>query len=140
MLIYWRRNLATLGKQFPLRVFLRFAANGGGIALVAVATYGLCATVLRWAPLAANLFAYLVQLALGYNIHRIYSFARSNADRASIIRYLIMSLAAFGLNSFWIWLLTGIFDLPTLTPIIPMVCVTPLMTFFVARQWVFRGR
>ncbi len=118
--------------------FLRFAINGGGVALVAVATYYMCAVLLGWAPLLANYVAYTTQLALGYQMHRLYSFRQSNINFPSMVRYLVMSVAAFGLNSLWVWLLTGRLGLASWTPIILMIAATPFMTFLVARHWVFR--
>ncbi|WP_336968247.1 GtrA family protein [Sphingobium aromaticiconvertens] len=119
--------------------FLRFAINGGGVALVAVATYCLCAIILGWAPLLANFVAYLTQLVLGYQMHRVYSFRQSDAHFPGIVRYLVMSVAAFALNSLWVWLLTGLLGWANWTPIIMMVAATPVMTFVVARHWVFRA-
>ncbi|CAD7341531.1 GtrA family protein [Sphingomonadales bacterium 56] len=119
--------------------FLRFAVNGGGVALVAVTTYYLCAVLLEWTPLLANFVAYATQLALGYQMHRLYSFGQSGASFSSMARYVVMSVAAFALNSLWVWLLTAILGLASWTPIILMVAATPIMTFLVARYWVFRA-
>lgn len=118
--------------------FLRFAFNGGGAALVAIATYYLCAAILSFEPLWANFVAYITQFAFGYQMHRAYSFRRSSPNFSSMARYLVMSIAAFALNSVWVWLLTALLGLPIWTPIVPMVAATPIMTFFVARHWVFR--
>ena len=45
---------------------------------------------------------------------------------------------AFLLNSFWVWLLYSHLDLGRGAPILPMLFVTPVMTFVLNRQWVFR--
>jgi hypothetical protein len=49
-----------------------------------------------------------------------------------------VSLISLGLNSFWVWLLTEPFRLSPAWPIVPMLFVTPLVTFTLNRQWVFR--
>jgi putative flippase GtrA len=131
MRLFWSQSCGA--------TFLRFAVNGGGVALVAVATYCLCAVLLGWAPLLANFVAYATQLALGYQMHRLYSFRQSSTNFFSMARYLVMSVAAFALNSLWVWLLTAILGLASWTPIILMVAATPIMTFLVARYWVFRA-
>lgn len=118
----------------------RFALSGGGVAIVAVFTYHICATILGIAPLVANLVAYLVQFMLGYHWHRTFSFAHGPADGAGRARYCATSLGAFGLNSLWVWILAYRLSCPPWTPIIPMVTVTPLVTFCLARYWVFPPR
>lgn len=131
--------MRALCKHFRRAAFVRFAINGGGVALVAVATYYLCAVILGWAPLLANFTAYVTQLVLGYQMHRIYSFRQGGANFASMARYILMSVSAFALNSLWVWLLTGLLGLASWAPIILMVAATPVMTFIVARHWVFRA-
>lgn len=120
--------------------FARFAISGGGVALVAVATYYLCAVPLALPPLLANLIAYLTQLVVGYQAHRLFSFRQQRRDAASMVRYAIMSVGAFGLNSLWVWALTDLAGLARWTPIVPMVALTPLITFALARYWVFVDR
>jgi putative flippase GtrA len=123
-----------------LPAFARFALNGAGIALVAIGTYGAGIGWLGLSPLAANLLAYLTQLAVGYQVHRLFSFARAPMTRASMIRYALLSVSAFLLNTLWVWLLTHMARLPAWTPVIPMVAVTPIATFLLARHWVFGSR
>ncbi len=122
-----------------LAAFVRFAANGAGIALVAIGTY--CAGVawLDLSPLTANLLAYVTQLAVGYQVHRLFSFANAPMTRSSAARYTALSIGAFLLNTLWIWLLTVAVHLPAWTPILPMIALTPVMTFLAARHWVFGG-
>ena len=121
---------------------VRFALGGGVVALVSVAVYWLLATPLGVAPLLANVVSSLTHLALGYNVHRIFSFkagpaAGGPAERP--LRYGLAWLGAFALNSLWVWLLTGLAEWPAWTPIVPMVLVTPVATFWVNRRWVFAG-
>ena len=118
----------------------RFVVGGGVVAVVSVAVYWVLATPLGIAPLLANVVSSLTHLALGYNVHRVFSFKAGPAagrpgDRP--LRYLLAWLGAFALNSLWVWLLTGPARLPAWTPIIPMVIATPVATFWVNRRWVF---
>lgn len=124
----------------PVAAFVRFAISGGGIAFIAVATYYVCAMPLHLPPLLANLIAYLVQLVIGYQVHRIYSFGQVRMDRAGMARYLLLSLSALAMNSLWVWGLTDLAGFARWTPIVPMVAVTPIITFLVARHWVFVPR
>jgi putative flippase GtrA len=120
-----------------LLAFLRFAVNGAGVALVAVGAYLAGVHWLGLAPLAANLVAYLTQLAVGYQVHRMFSFAHAPQTRASMMRFGILSVGAFLLNTLWVWLLTGLARLPAWTAVAPMVGLTPIVTFLAARHWVF---
>ena len=44
-------------------------------------------------------------------------------------RFFIVSLVSLGLNSLFVWVLTGLLDGPTWWPLIPMLFVTPAVTF-----------
>ena len=44
----------------------------------------------------------------------------------------------FRSNSFWVWLLFSYFRYGPAAPILPMLFVTPAVTFVLNRQWVFR--
>ena len=54
------------------------------------------------------------------------------------LRFLAVSLISYALNAFWVWLFYSHFDLGRAVPILPMLFVTPLVTFVLNRQWVFR--
>jgi len=116
---------------------VRFVISGGVAAVAAVGTYTLCAVVLGLAPLLANLIAFLLQFGLSYQLHRVFSFKVDVKLRESMSRYVIVSLSAFGLNTIWVWLLTDPLGLAAWTPIIPMVFVTPCITFLASRHWAF---
>ena len=47
-------------------------------------------------------------------------------------------MISYALNSLWVWLLYTHLDLGRAAPIAPMLCVTPVVTFVLNRQWVFR--
>jgi putative flippase GtrA len=98
------------------------------------------ATFLGVAPLVANVIGYLVAAGIGYLLHSRISFrghgSRDNpAQRTG--RFLIVSLISLGLNSLFVWWLTGPMHGPTWWPVVPMLFVTPLVTFALNRQWVF---
>ncbi|HYI47386.1 MAG TPA: GtrA family protein [Allosphingosinicella sp.] len=120
--------------------FLRFGMVGGFVTLLGVAAYYVPATYLGFAPLLANLFGYAVAAALGYIMHSRISFrghgSRDNPAQRTF-RFLIVSLVSLGLNSLFVGVLTGPLGGPTWWPVIPMVFVTPLVTFSLNRHWVF---
>ena len=63
--------------------------------------------------------------------------AAATMSRRRTGRFFIVSLVSLGLNSLFVGVLTGPLDGPTWWPVIPMLFVTPLVTFYLNRQWVF---
>jgi putative flippase GtrA len=119
---------------------IRFGLVGGFVTLIGMAVYYFPATFLGVRPLIANLLAYVVAMGLGYVLHSTVSFrghgSRDNPAKRTG-RFLIVSLVSLGLNSLWVWILTGLLDGPTWWPLVPMLFVTPAATFALNRQWVF---
>jgi putative flippase GtrA len=122
------------------RQLLRFVISGGLVTALGVGVYALVALVLKWHPQVGNLLAYVTAAGTGYILHSRWSFEghgrRGNLARTGS-RFLIVSFVSLGLNSFWVWLLTEPMDLSPAWPILPMLFVTPLVTFTLNRQWVF---
>ena len=119
---------------------IRFGLVGGFVTLVGGAVYYFPATFMGVPPLLSNLLAYVVAMGLGYVLHSSVSFrghgSRDNTARRTG-RFFIVSLASLGLNSLFVWVLTGLLDGPTWWPLVPMLFVTPAVTFALNRQWVF---
>lgn len=118
----------------------RFLISGGLVTALGVGVYALVALVLKWHPQLGNLLAYLAAAATGYLLHSRWSF-RGHGKRDNLARtgsrFLIVSFVSLGLNSFWVWLMTEPLALSPAWPILPMLFVTPLVTFTLNRQWVF---
>lgn len=119
---------------------IRFGLVGGFVTLVGGAAYYIPATFMGVAPLLANLLAYVVAMGLGYVLHSRVSFSghgsRDNTAKRTG-RFFVVSLVSLALNSLWVWTLTGLLDGPTWWPLVPMLFVTPAVTFALNRQWVF---
>jgi putative flippase GtrA len=119
---------------------VRFGLVGGFVTLVGGAVYYFPATYMGVEPLLSNLMAYAVAMALGYVLHSSVSFkghGRRDRPATRTGRFVIVSLVSLALNSLWVWLFTGLLDGPTWWPLIPMLFVTPAVTFALNRQWVF---
>ncbi len=92
-------------------------------------------------PLVANVAGYLAAMVSGYFLHSRWSFrghgTRDDELRTSS-RFFAVSLVSFGLNSVFVWVLTGpLLHGPTWWPLVPILFVTPLVTFALNRLWVF---
>ena len=118
----------------------RFVVSGAFVTALGVGVYALVALVLRWHPQLGNFLAYVVAVASGYVMHSQWSFRGHGGDRthATRIRFVIVSLISYALNSLWVWLLFSQLQLGRAAPIVPMLFVTPAVTFLLNRQWVFR--
>ena len=118
----------------------RFLISGGLVTALGVGVYAAVALGLKWHPQLGNLLAYLCAATTGYVLHSRWSFRghgrRDNLARTGS-RFVIVSFVSLGLNSFWVWLLTEPLALSPAWPILPMLFVTPLVTFTLNRQWVF---
>jgi len=127
-------------RRTVLLQLVRFLISGALVTALGVAVYALVALVLRWHPQVGNILAYVVAMATGYIMHSRWSFRDHGGtrDRRTKVRFFIVSLISYALNSFWVWLLYTRLDLDRAVPIIPMLFVTPVVTFLLNRRWVFR--
>jgi putative flippase GtrA len=118
----------------------RFVVSGAFVTALGVGVYALVALVFRWHPQIGNFLAYVVAVASGYVMHSQWSFRGHGGDRThgTKLRFVIVSLISYALNSFWVWLLFSQLQLGRAAPIVPMLFVTPAVTFLLNRQWVFR--
>ena len=119
---------------------MRFIVSGAFVTALGVGVYAIVALVLRWHPQLGNFLAYAVAMATGYVMHSRWSFRGHGAERdhRTKVRFVIVSLMSYALNSFWVWLLFTQLQLGRAAPIAPMLFVTPAVTFLLNRQWVFR--
>ena len=134
--------LSTLSseRRAVLLQLVRFLISGALVTALGVGVYAFVALVLRWHPQIGNVLAYVVAMATGYVMHSQWSFRDHGGtrDRRTKVRFFIVSLISYALNSFWVWLLFTQLDLGRAAPIVPMLFVTPAVTFLLNRQWVFR--
>ena len=118
----------------------RFAISGAAATAIGIGAYAIVALVLLWHPQLGNFLAYVVAVATGYFMHSSWSFKGHGSERthATRLRFIIVSVISYALNSLWVWLLYTHLGLGRAAPIVPMLFVTPAVTFVLNRQWVFR--
>lgn len=129
----------TPERRTVLLQLARFAVTGAFVTALGVAVYALVALGLRWHPQLGNFLAYLVAVATGYVLHSRWSFRDQGGARtgATKVRFIVTSLLSLALNAGWVALLTGPLGLDPAWPILPMLFVTPALTFLLNRHWVF---
>jgi putative flippase GtrA len=128
------------GRREMLGQLARFVVTGGFVTALGIGVYALVAIGLRWNPQLGNFLAYVVAVMTGYVLHSKWSFRGHGSERTSStkLRFATVSVISYALNSFWVWLLYTHLDLGRGAPILPMLFVTPVVTFILNRQWVFR--
>jgi putative flippase GtrA len=118
----------------------RFVISGAFVTALGIIVYATVALGFRWHPQLGNFLAYVVAVAAGYLMHSRWSFRDHGSERthATMVRFVIVSVISYALNSFWVWLLFSRLHLGRAAPIAPMALVTPAVTFLLNRRWVFR--
>ena len=133
--------LADPEARAALGQLVRYGIIGLAITALGQAVYYILAESGTTSPLAAIAIAWVVGIVVGYFAHGWISFAGHGErdDHAAIgLRFVVVNLVGYLLNSFWVWLLVERLDGPTWWPILPNVALTPLMTFWLHRSWTFR--
>ena len=121
---------------------IRFGLVGGFVTGLYVLVYSPLASLELASPQIANLAGYFVAMVTGYVLHSRWSFrghgSRDNAARTTG-RFFVVSLISLALNALFVFVLTDslMLDGPWWWPLIPILFVTPLVTFTLNRQWVF---
>ncbi|WP_340314210.1 GtrA family protein [Rhizorhabdus argentea] len=134
MPIMTRERITLLGQ------LVRYAVTGVFSSLVNIGIYHVLVKVGGLDPNLAWTIGFVGAASTGYVIHGQWSFkGHGSRDRQvqRIVRYVIVSLISFACNSLWVWLLVQHLDLPLWAPYPPVLCVTPLLVFWLNRQWVF---
>lgn len=119
----------------------RFGIVGVGATLVHVAVYAGLIELLALSPLAANTLGFMAGVNVSFLGHRGWTFRdQGHGDvRRSLVRFWVVALLGFALNSLFVWLVTGALGLAYGWAIPLIMGVTPLATFALAKLWAFRA-
>ncbi len=127
-------------RRVLIEQIVRFGMSGGVLTLFVAGGYWAIATYLGVDPNLSLLLVFIVAAALGYFLHSEFSFRGHGArDRVHIrtIRFFVTTTLGFMANQFFVWLLVKQMGGPTWWPVIPIVFVSPILTFTLNRRWVF---
>lgn len=127
-------------KRVLLGQIIRFGLTGGLLTIMVAAAYWAVAELLNVDPLLSMTLVYLSFTGLGYVLHSRWSFSGhgSRDDVAKrTARFFTVNTMGFLSNQFFVWLLTKYLDGPNWWPVIPIIFVTPILTFTLNRRWVF---
>lgn len=123
-----------------LAQLVRFVIAGGLATVVYTLVYSPLAAFKITSEQVANVCGYLVAMATGYFMHSKWSFRGHDAQASQTTwRFFLVSLVSYGMNSVFIWVFTDDAMLagPWWWPLVPILFVTPLVTFALNRFWVF---
>lgn len=119
---------------------IRFGLTGGLLTVLVAGGYWLLATFAGVEPMLSLTINFVVFTGLGYILHSRFSFrghgARDNVATRTV-RFFTVNTIGFLSNQFFVWLLVRQLGGPTWWPVLPIVFVTPLLTFALNRRWVF---
>ena len=119
---------------------VRFGISGVALTLLVAGGYWLLATPIGMEPMLSLTINYVVFTLVGYVAHSRFSFRGHGArDRAGTrtARFFMVNGLGFVANQFFVWLLVKQLGGPTWWPVLPILFVTPLLTFSLNRRWVF---
>ena len=119
---------------------VRFGLTGVLLTLLVAGGYWVGATALGIEPMLAFTLNFLIFTGLGYVLHSRFSFrGHGERDRAAAraARFFTVNVIGFLTSQFFIWLLVKQLGGPVWWSVIPIVFVTPLLTFSLNRWWVF---
>ncbi|MGN6154867.1 MAG: GtrA family protein [Sphingomicrobium sp.] len=128
----------TIDSQ-TLAQLARFGLVGFFLAGLYSAIYWYLATF--WMPpMVAVVIGYLVAVSIGFVLHSRWSFRGhgQREDNRLKVKFLLVQSSGFLLNEAFTWILTGPLHGPTWWPLVPAIFVTPLATYMLNREWVFR--
>jgi putative flippase GtrA len=135
--------IATIQRASRSPVFwqvVRFGLSGLFLTLLVAGAYWVLATPVGIEPMLSMTISYVAVTGIGYLLHSRWSFkghgSRDNAA-ARTLRFFTVNTLGFLLNQFFVWLLVWHMGGPTWWPVIPIIFVTPIVTFSLNRKWVF---
>jgi putative flippase GtrA len=123
-----------------LAQLMRYGIAGLVITLGVAASYWAITDLLHIDPMVSFTIVFIVFSVISYVTHGEFSFRGHGARDQHHIRmgrFFAINVLGFLINQGFIWLLVKQLDGPTWWPIIPMIFVTPLLTFILHRRFVY---
>ena len=134
--------LHNLGPERRTMLFqlLRYAFAGLAITLAVAGSYWAITDLAGIDPMISFTIVFIVFSVISYVTHGEFSFkGHGTRDQHHIRmgRFLAVNVLGYLVNQGFIWLLVKQLDGPTWWPTIPMVFLTPLLTFTLHRKFVY---
>ena len=127
-------------RRTVLLQLIRYGLAGLAITLAAAGSYWAITDLLHVDPMVSYGIVFLIFSGISYFTHGEYSFkGHGERDRHHIRmgRFFAINVLGFLVNQLFIWVLVKQLGGPTWWPTIPMVFLTPLLTFALHRRFVY---
>lgn len=127
-------------RRTMLLQLVRYALAGLAITLAVAASYWLITELLGIDPMISFTIVFLVFSAISYVTHGEFSFkghGTRDQHHVRMSRFLAVNVVGYLVNQGFIWLLVKQMGGPTWWPTIPMIFLTPLITFALHRRFVY---
>jgi putative flippase GtrA len=127
-------------RRTVLLQLLRYAFAGLAITLAVAGSYWAITDLLNVDPMVSFTIVFIIFSLISYVTHGEFSFrGHGTRDQHHIRmgRFLAVNVLGYLVNQGFIWLLVKQLGGPTWWPTIPMVFVTPLLTFTLHRKFVY---
>lgn len=118
----------------------RFGMVGGVATLVNSILFIVLVNTLNIQPLLANLLAFLFAFLISYFGHSWWTFDHREHSKEKLAKFLTTSSLGLLINSCFVWILMHRLHQTAYVATAPMICITPLLIFFINRSWVFKTR
>jgi len=117
---------------------LRYGLIGIALAGLYASIYWYGATLIEMPAQLANGAGFAAALVAGYLLHSHWSF-RGHGQRSSWSwgRFLVVNFVGYLMNCLWVWLIVDELSYPVALSIVPIVTLTPIVTFLLNRGWTF---
>ena len=125
-----QQRFDTMRESGVLGQLIRFGIVGGLSTVVYAAVYWPLATYAIH-PVAASVAGFLVAVVFGYVFHSRWSFKGHSAEggMGTQSKFVAVQSVGMAMNAGFTWVCTGPLHQPTWVPLLPVVFVTPLLTF-----------
>ena len=132
-------RVETLRESGVLGQLIRFGIVGAVSTLVYTVVYWPLATYVIH-PVLASVAGFLVAVVFGYFFHSRWSFKGHEAEGGvgTQSKFVAVQSVGMAMNAGFTWLCTGLLHQPTWVPLVPVVLITPLVTFALNRYLVFK--
>lgn len=127
-------------RRTALLQLVRYALAGFAITLAVAGSYWAITDLLGVGPMISFTIVFLVFSVISYVTHGEYSFkghGTRDLHHVRMSRFLAVNVLGYLVNQGFIWVLVKKLDGPTWWSVIPMIFVTPLLTFTLHRRFVY---
>ena len=128
------------GERLKIPSVGRFLITGGLTTALSALTYLALVRAAIAKPGIATVLSHCLGLGIGYFLHGRWSFAGSTLNVAAAVRFVAGSLITLALNWTWTEVFTHALGLPSWTPVLPMLFITPPVSYVLNSTWVFKVR